>query len=79
MFGINMDSTAVYHYPGNYHGKVSTFGFTDGHCEPHRWRDTQINNPQPPPGDWHNHTGNPAAASCLSDLAWLKEHTTVRK
>jgi len=78
MFGINMDSQAIYHFPGNYHGQISNFAFTDGHAEAHRWRDGQFNNPSPAPSNWHSHTGNNAKPTSLSDLTWLKEHTTYR-
>jgi prepilin-type N-terminal cleavage/methylation domain-containing protein len=79
MFGMNMDSQMIYHYPGNYHGQLSTFVFLDTHTENRRWRDAVFNNPTPPPGDWHNHTGNAAKPSSSFDLAWLKEKTTVRR
>ncbi len=79
MFGMNMDSQAIYHYPGNYHGQVSNFGFLDSHAETHRWRDTQFNDPQPPPANWHSHTGNLAKPSSATDLAWLKAHATIRR
>lgn len=79
MFGVNMDSQAVYHYPGNYHGQVSNFAFLDSHTEGHRWRDSQINNPTPPPANWHDHTGNTIKPSGVRDLLWLKEHTTMPK
>jgi prepilin-type N-terminal cleavage/methylation domain-containing protein/prepilin-type processing-associated H-X9-DG protein len=79
MFGMNMDAQTIYHYPGNYHGKRSNFSFGDGHAETHAWRDSQFNNPSPPPADWHNHTGNSIKPSGASDLTWLKEHTTVRR
>ena len=78
MFGINMDSQAIYHFPGNYHGQISNFAFTDGHAEARRWRDGQFNNPTPAPANWHSHTGNNAKPSSLPDLAWLKEHSTYR-
>jgi len=77
MFGMNMDAQTVYHYPGNYHGQVSNFAFVDGHTEGHRWRSSQMNNPSPAPGNWHNHTGNTVHPSARLDLLWLKEHTTV--
>lgn len=77
MFGMNMDSQMIYHYPGNYHGQISNFAFLDGHTEAHRWRDGLFNNPRPPPVNWHDHTGNPAKPSSYGDLAWLKEHTTL--
>lgn len=76
MFGMNMDAQAIYHLPGNYHGQVSNFSFLDGHTEMHRWTDSKFNNPSPPPTRWHDHTGNAVPASGLSDLAWLKDHTT---
>ena len=74
MFGINMDAQTIYHYPGNYHGQRSNFSFVDGHAETHRWKDSQFNNPIPPPANWHDHTGNPARPSSQSDLVWLKQH-----
>lgn len=79
MFGINMDSQSIYHVPGNYHGQVSNFGFLDGHAEGHRWQDPRFVNPNPPPGNWHNHTGNAVPASGAADLVWLKEHATERR
>jgi prepilin-type N-terminal cleavage/methylation domain-containing protein/prepilin-type processing-associated H-X9-DG protein len=79
MFGMNMDAQTIYHIPGNYHGKVSNFAFLDSHVEGHRWRDSQFNNPNPPPANWHDHTGNPAKPSSYSDLDWLKLHTTFKK
>jgi prepilin-type N-terminal cleavage/methylation domain-containing protein/prepilin-type processing-associated H-X9-DG protein len=79
MFGVNMDAQTIYHYPANYHGQLSNFAYVDGHAEGHHWRDGQFNNPTPPPGNWHDHTGNPAKPSSYNDLAWLKEHTTVRQ
>src|SRR5436190_584218 len=79
MFGVNMDAQTIYHYPANYHGQSSNFAFVDGHAEAHHWRDGQFNNPTPPPGNWHDHTGNSAKPSSYNDLAWLKEHTTVRQ
>lgn len=78
MFGINMDSQAVYHFPGNYHGNSTSFGFTDGHAEAHRWIDGQFNDPNPAPANWHDHDGNTARPSSASDLRWLKEHSTLR-
>jgi len=79
MFGMNMDAQTIYHYPGNYHARQSTFSFTDGHAELHRWNDPQFNNPSPAPAAWHGHTANAARASSLGDLTWLKEHATLRQ
>lgn len=79
MFGINMDSQALYHVPGNYHGQLSNFSYGDGHAESHRWKDSQFINPKPAPADWHNHTGNTVRATSRDDLAWLKSRATVRR
>lgn len=79
MFGINMDAQTIYHFPGNYHGQVSNFAFLDSHVEAHKWRDSKFNNPQPPPANWHDHTSYTAKPSSLVDLAWLKDHATVRQ
>ena len=79
MFGVNMDSEGVYHYPGNYHGRLSNFSFLDGHGEVRRWADGNMNNPTPAPSNWHDHSGNVIRPSARNDLRWLKEHTTVRR
>jgi prepilin-type processing-associated H-X9-DG protein len=77
MFGVNMDLNAFYHIPGNYHGKVSNFSFTDGHAEAKKWKDGLFNNPKPAPGDWHSHTGGIGVrATQTDDMRWLREHTT---
>jgi prepilin-type N-terminal cleavage/methylation domain-containing protein/prepilin-type processing-associated H-X9-DG protein len=78
MFGVNMDSEGVYHYPGNYHGQLSNFSFLDGHAETHRWKDGNMNNPTPIPSNWHDHSGNTVRPGARNDLRWIKEHTTVR-
>ncbi|HWQ91495.1 MAG TPA: hypothetical protein VN673_07470, partial [Clostridia bacterium] len=78
MFGILMDSQALYHFPGNYHGRVSNFAYCDGRVEGRRWLDAQFNNPSPPPNNWHSHASYNVRASSRSDLAWLKEHATYR-
>lgn len=78
MFGMNMDSLNIYHYPGNYHGRLTNFGYVDGHAAGHRWIDGQFNNPNPPPSNWHSHTGNTIRPSSQNDLLWLKEIATVR-
>lgn len=78
MFGIQMDGYRIYHFPGNYHGKVSNFAFTDGHTESRKWLDGQFNNPTPPPSNWHDHDGNTVRPSSYTDLNWLKLHSTAR-
>ena len=83
-FGVHMDGTSVYHVPGNYHGALSNFSFTDGHSEAHRWVNSKFNDPRLPESDgfWHNHeTTMPGVpvAQIQTDLTWLKAHTTELK
>jgi prepilin-type processing-associated H-X9-DG protein len=83
-FGVHMDNTTIYHVPGNYHGKVSNFAFADGHAEAHKWTSGKFNDPQLPEADgfWHNHAApmpKATTAEILTDLNWLKQHTTELK
>jgi prepilin-type processing-associated H-X9-DG protein len=78
MFGVLMDSQAIYHFPGNFHGQVSNFAFSDGHSEQHRWVDAQFNNPNPAPNNWHSHTSFTIKPSSANDLNWFKERATYR-
>jgi hypothetical protein len=74
MFGMNMDSQTIYHVPGDYHGQVSTFSFLDGHTEVHHWRDPQLNEPKPPPANWHDHTGNTSSPAVTLILPGSTAH-----
>lgn len=78
MFGVNMNSTAIYHFPGNYHDKTSNFAFQDGHVDRRQWLFGGFNNPSPAPANWHSHTSYNVKPAGLRDLDWLKEHTTVK-
>jgi prepilin-type N-terminal cleavage/methylation domain-containing protein/prepilin-type processing-associated H-X9-DG protein len=80
-FGVHMTGTAVYHVPGNYHGRTSNFAFADGHAEAHRWVNNRFNDPGMPESDgfWHNHESplpRVRTQDIQADLAWLREHTT---
>ena len=82
-FGVHMDMSSVYHFPGNQHGKVTTFPFADGHGETHKWRSAKFNNPGMAESDsrWHSHTAaHPTAtlAEIQTDLDWLRLHTTYK-
>jgi prepilin-type N-terminal cleavage/methylation domain-containing protein/prepilin-type processing-associated H-X9-DG protein len=82
-FGVHMN-TAIYHYPGNQHGKSSVFAFADGHSELHKWISAKFNNPGMAESDarWHTHdAAHPTAsyAEIQNDLAWLQLHTTYRQ
>ncbi|MCI0533736.1 MAG: DUF1559 domain-containing protein [Verrucomicrobiales bacterium] len=80
-FGVHMEGNNIYHVPGNYHGAPSNFSFTDGHAESHRWKNSKFNNPGMPEADgfWHSHESplpRVTAAQILSDVTWLRQHTT---
>jgi prepilin-type N-terminal cleavage/methylation domain-containing protein/prepilin-type processing-associated H-X9-DG protein len=78
-FGVLMTgNNGVYHVPGNYHGQGSNFSFLDGHAESHKWIDGRFINPRNIP-DYHAvHGGTPGTTS-VRDVAWLREHTTIRR
>jgi hypothetical protein len=87
-FGTHPGSTAsgnIYHLPGNYHYRASTFSFGDGHAEAHKWVKAEFNNPKMLETDanWHNHDVRFAAmgpvASIQADLGWLNTHATARR
>jgi prepilin-type N-terminal cleavage/methylation domain-containing protein len=80
-FGVHMDSTAIYHVPGNQHTKSTSFVYADGHTESHSWANSKFNGPQKVESDsfWHNHNTtlpNATSQEILTDLNWLKQHTT---
>ncbi len=80
-FGVHMEGNNVYHVPGNYHGKSSTFSFADGHAEAHKWVNAKYNNPGLAESDgfWHNHEApmpGITPAQALVDNIWFREHTT---
>jgi len=73
-FGVYMDGSRFYHFPGSYHELSAVSAFADTHVESHRWRDPRTI--KPPGGDLHAHdfgSGN------NRDILWLKEHTTALK
>lgn len=80
-FGVHMTGNSIYHVPGNYHGQVSNFAFSDGHAEAHRWASSKFNDPKLPEGDgfWHNHNASMPRTpiqEIARDLEWLKTHTS---
>lgn len=82
-FGVHMQMPSVYHFPGNQHGRVSTFTFADAHAENHRWVNGRFNNPglRESDGRWHSHTAvHPTAklAEIQADFDWLRAHTSHR-
>lgn len=80
-----------YHIPGNQHGLKTTFSFTDGHAELHKWRSKKFNHPtasgrpmQENDGFWHSsHDGTPVPgappAEVRDDFKWLHRAATDKK
>jgi prepilin-type processing-associated H-X9-DG protein len=59
--------------PATYHNNAGGFSFADGHCEIHKWRDSQLINYQGP-----FNTGIPAQPG-VGDIDWLMQHATIHK
>jgi prepilin-type processing-associated H-X9-DG protein len=59
--------------PATYHNNAGGFSFADGHCEIHKWRDSQLINYQGPFG-----SGVPAQPG-VGDIDWLMQHATLHK
>jgi prepilin-type processing-associated H-X9-DG protein len=79
-----MTGSAIYHVPGNYHGRPSNFAFSDGHAEGHKWVNGKFNDPKLAETHtfWHSHESPLAGATTAeiqTDLNWLKDHTTELK
>ncbi len=88
--GNNTGANQSFHVPGNQHGQLSLFSFTDGHAENHKWVSGKFNTPRlangmvMPENDgwWHNHEGaltGVTAAEVKSDFTWLGFHATVSR
>jgi prepilin-type N-terminal cleavage/methylation domain-containing protein len=73
-FGMHMQRSYFYHFPGNFHAPASVVSSADGHAEVHKWRDPRTYRPKQT--DWHSHEfaspGNP-------DIVWLQERATSRR
>lgn len=80
-FGVHMEGSSIYHVPGNYHGQLSNFSYSDGHAESHRWTSAKFNNPgmAETDGFWHSHQSAMPRVSfgeIQNDVSWLRLHTT---
>jgi prepilin-type N-terminal cleavage/methylation domain-containing protein/prepilin-type processing-associated H-X9-DG protein len=88
--GNHTGANLVYHVPGNQHGRKTTFAFTDGHAEAHKWANSKMNNPtaggRPLPENdrfWHRgHDGTPMPGAngteLRNDFIWLTRAATDR-
>lgn len=89
--GNHTGANLTYHVPGNQHSTKTTFSFTDGHAEVHKWKSKKFNNPvasgrpmQEGDGFWHSsHPGTPlpgaSSAELRNDFIWLTRAATDKK
>ena len=63
--------------PASYHNGATSFSFTDGHAETHRWVVTGPGGTVRPPVKGGAGGGFPASPT--TDFDWLKERSSVRK
>ena len=63
--------------PGNFHPKVTVFGFADGHAEVYKWIDGSTLQPVIPHGLKPSITLGPAEGK--TDLTWVLERATAVK
>lgn len=86
---VGNNTPNMFHYPANFHGRLSNFSFSDGHSETRRWISPKMNTPlkngkTPPESDdtfWHgtHDTAHPNAAEVKQDILWLSDHAAERK
>ena len=73
-FGVQMKKDVFLLFPGQAHNGGGVISFIDGHVEYHRWRDPRTI--AAVSANYHDH--NDASVGNL-DLAWFRQHATVRK
>ena len=89
--GNHTGQNLSYHIPGNQHVQKTTFSFTDGHAELHKWRNKKFNNPtaggrpmSENDGFWHSsHGGTPVpganSTELRGDFIWLHRAATDKR
>lgn len=73
LFGVAPTDT-FFMFPASYHNRASVIAFADGHVQHQKWRDSRTHSPVRV--NWHGHD-QPSQRN--PDLAWLREHSSVRK
>jgi prepilin-type N-terminal cleavage/methylation domain-containing protein len=68
------NASSFFDYPGQYHGRVGSLSFADGHTELKKWLDPRTTPPQLTPSG----SGYPGGVASLNnrDLSWLQERCT---
>lgn len=67
------ESQGFFHFPSSQHLKMGVVVFADGHAESHRWVDERTR-PKPVNGL----VGHNILSPNNRDLAWIREHTTLK-
>ncbi len=73
-FGVYMNSDQFFNFPGSPHRARGVISFADGHVETHRWTDQRTITAYS--SDYHGHR---ESSPSNKDIAWLREHTTVKQ
>jgi prepilin-type N-terminal cleavage/methylation domain-containing protein len=69
-FRVYMSGNSWFHAPSTLHSRSSVLAFADSHVESHQWKGLRPN---------RNIRHNFPAGPDLTDLAWVREHTTYRR
>jgi prepilin-type N-terminal cleavage/methylation domain-containing protein len=89
--GNHTGANQSYHIPGNQHVQKTSFAFTDGHAELHKWQNRKFNNPTAAGRPmlendpfWHSsHGGTPVpganATELRNDFIWLTRAATDKR
>lgn len=73
-FGVYMNGDYFFNFPSSSHLRRGIISFADGHVEMHRWTDPRTIAAYS--SDYHRHNDS---SSRNNDLAWLRDHTTVKQ
>jgi prepilin-type N-terminal cleavage/methylation domain-containing protein len=73
-FGVQMQTDTFFNFPGSMHSRGSVISFSDAHVEWHRWTDRRT--VYPSSKNYHLHSD---ISPTNSDIAWLRQRTTVPK
>jgi prepilin-type N-terminal cleavage/methylation domain-containing protein/prepilin-type processing-associated H-X9-DG protein len=73
-FGVQMAYDSFFNFPGSTHNRGGVISFADAHVERHRWQDPRTVRAYSL--DYHRHQDSSPGNT---DLAWLRDRTTVHK
>lgn len=73
-FGVQMQIDTFFNFPNSSHSHGGVISYSDAHAEYHRWKDPRTIYPHSP--NYHQHAD---ASPANTDIAWMRERTTVLK